>query len=164
MTTANQLYAMTPEYIKDVTAFDRDVWCYIPETKVTEGDLYDIDAPLIEVRVLVQEALDYERCWELSSVWFEGKPVMLMQSAGCGGVDHTSRFITDTDAFKAMCNYIISLVDRYSATKGDVIDPDVDNPDLTAFYGWSISPEAEDIELNAEQEEFDQVMKSSTGD
>jgi hypothetical protein len=79
---------------------------------------------------------DPRRFWAIASVWFEGKPVMLIQNAGREGDDYHKRFITDQKQFESMCNYLTTLNPQtYVPGSSDIYSADDDQGDLGSFYG-----------------------------
>lgn len=78
---------------------------------------------------------DYQRDMTLASVWFENKPVMIIQHAGRGGKDHEARFITNEDLFNRMISFIRSF--NQQEIFGLVgINEELET--LTNFYGYNI--------------------------
>lgn len=110
---------------------------------------YDIDVWNIEginrstrVTVKVYKDFDFDgrRFWRLVSVWFDNKPVMILQNAGREGDDSVDRIITDSDTFGFMMSHILSLFrfNKDTAHTGDLHDPEEDYPTLTNFYNNSL--------------------------
>jgi hypothetical protein len=77
---------------------------------------------------------DYRRYWELTTVWFDGQPVMIVQNAGREGDDYHERFITDPHAYADMVGYLRTLLPADLNDPSDVVDPNVERDDLLAFY------------------------------
>lgn len=98
------------------------------------GSAYQISTAntRVQIRALEYHEFDYRRYWELATVWFDGKPVMITQNAGREGDDHSKSFITDAVVYGEMLGYLISLA---GVDNDDLIDPNVPRGDLTAFYG-----------------------------
>lgn len=129
MTTANDLYSLTPKRVS------RDLYRVLRHTPEIDNtgipdDLYD-DNPRVENRILEHEDFDYRRYWHLSTVWFDNKPVMIVQNAGREGSDHSARFITHPENYIDMVSYLLSITNR---DEYDSVDPDQDIPELTRFY------------------------------
>ena len=82
-------------------------------------------------------AFDFRRFWRLASVWFDEKPVMIIQNAGREGDDHSARFVTDAETYRAMVSYLASLA-NVQFEKINVVPLDVDINGLTEFYGNSL--------------------------
>ena len=94
---------------------------------------------LVVIRFYKMFNFDARRFWSLASVWYEGLPVMIIQNAGREGDDHHERFITDRDLYYRMLGYIWSIsLNKHEELKGDLVDPNVDVPGLTSFYGNSL--------------------------
>jgi len=130
--TPNQLYQRAPvktdHYIKQLKGTYYD---HIPEIN---GDLPFIDmARKIEVRYYKDFTFDVRRYWLLASIWFEGKPVMIIQNAGREGDDHAASFITDMEQYQAMIGHLATL-QKHDDIKDRTTDPDTDVPNLTSFY------------------------------
>lgn len=90
----------------------------------------------MEMRVYKNHNFDGRRRWVLASIWFEGKPVMIIQNAGREGDDHTARFITDHNSYAKMVAYLLSFKEEDSSC--DVYRENEDIPNLTEFYGYSL--------------------------
>lgn len=124
---------------------------YQLEPKTVTNELYPLEKHLggvevcglpdqarVELRYYANVCFDGRRTWELFSVWFDGKPVMLCQNAGREGDDHAVHFITDSAAYKAMVIYIRSLVEPEEPCQ-NVFDEDCCFAAFTEFYGHSLS-------------------------
>ena len=153
---ASELYAREPEkefhpFSPDSTEewarhpsvlLDHFIGCYYnhlaPDINVYELDGINRSTAVV-IKVYKDFNFDGRRFWRLASVWFNGKPVMIMQNAGREGDDWAERFITDHLTFIEMLNHIRGLF-RYE-TKNDEIMEDVIDVDedmgtkLTDFYG-----------------------------
>lgn len=131
--TPNQLYQRTPtktdHFIKQLKGFYYD---HVPEIK---GEL-PIDDPSkkVEVRYYKDFNFDTRRYWLLASVWFEDKPVMIIQNAGREGDDHAASFITDDAQYRAMIGHL-ATIQKHDDIKDRSVNPDTDIPKLTSFYG-----------------------------
>lgn len=134
--TANEIYALTPEstthalwdlsgcyYNHVAEAGDSSEWNSKETTRIT-------------VKTIKYFNFDGRRIWRLSTVWFDEKPVMIIQNAGREGDDHRERFITDKSLFCEMVTHIRSLA---GVEVLEVLDPEKDSPDLTKFYGYELS-------------------------
>lgn len=82
---------------------------------------------------------DYRRYWQLASVWFLDKPVMIIRNAGREGDDRQDRFITDVPLFWQMVAYLQVLKVHRGEPPKDTVNPDKDIPNLTEFYGNSLN-------------------------
>lgn len=137
--TPNDLYAMTPESIE--RGIDTLAGCYynhLDGSGLDQCALTQItaDTSRVQVRSLKCFCFDGRRIWSLATVWFDEKPIMVIQNAGREGDDHSRRFITDFPGFCSMCAYLQSLVPvRDQAGGRDVVAPDQDMGDeLIEFY------------------------------
>jgi hypothetical protein len=140
MTTANELYARsTSDKTTKYLPLHTLVGCYynfIPEVGLESYELNEMASPLVEVRNIFDFDFDYRRIWRLSTVWFEGSPVMIVQNAGREGDDHSVRFITDEVQYRKMIEHIIALKPVVIEEVEDIISADEDMGDkLTRFYG-----------------------------
>lgn len=97
----------------------------------------------VSLIVLADRIYDARRGWRLSAVFFEGKPVMLLQAAGREMDDWTKRFIGYPIRYRAMLAYLRTVcVGDDARIAHDVIDPDATRNDLDSFYsdelngGW----------------------------
>lgn len=110
-------------------------------------DLYRLD-PLSErdKRVEIRYWKDhmyscYRRIWRLAGVYFDGKPVMIIQNAGREGDDFRARIVTDVDSYRKLIQYLGRLLYEVEGDTpvDDVHDPSVDLGDkLTSFYYQSL--------------------------
>jgi hypothetical protein len=119
--TPNELYAKTPIRTEKVGLeslgnylepyLPRDLWCICH------------DAPMdVEVRYHANEAIEWEYGWAVFSVWFEGKPFMVVEEIG----DDRHGYVTDREQFDSMIKQARSLIPPEEAC-----DPD---EDLTLSY------------------------------
>lgn len=132
--SCNDLYAMEPTEIRTGTeGFSGCYFDHAPE--IISFDLGDAPAERVAVKILKFVDFDGRRFWQLATVWFDDKPVMVIQNAGREGDDHARRFVTDWSQYRAMIGYLASLA-RYAdpAIEAEV-DPDEQRTDLLAFYG-----------------------------
>lgn len=149
--TPNMLYELEPERVITegiLSINDLLLWGHgfnhIPEIEV---DNYMFSSSFsetdkIEVRIYKDFNFDHRRFWRLASVWYEGKPVMIIRNAGREGDDHSSRFVTDSAQYYKMIYHILTLrVFDVEETYNDTVDPDTVVPKLLEFYenslfGW----------------------------
>lgn len=117
--------------------------CYynhIPEANLEWDMPYEEVFPDIQVRVIKDFDFDGRRFWRLATVWFENKPVMVIQNAGREGDDHEARFITDSETFSRMCRYIERLSNKEQVVERDVYKEDQEiGAKLTTFYGNTLN-------------------------
>lgn len=128
--TPKQLYALPPIHVGK--SVDGAIHAF-PE--LDQYETYEANSR-IEVRWLANECFDGERGWELSSVWIDNQPFMIITGAGRGNRDHQDRFITDEALYWKAVEYLRSLVPAEPLQ--DLTDLDADLPDLTRFYGRSL--------------------------
>lgn len=135
--TPAALYTMEPETVSyDLYDLNGCYYSHVPEVTFA----YDMDAEngeskRVERRILKHVDHDYRRYWELATVWFDGKPVMVTQNAGREGDDHHARFVTDPVTYGAMVGYLMTLI---SAQPTDVVLADESRDDLLSFYGGTL--------------------------
>jgi hypothetical protein len=112
---------------------------YTLSRHVPEYCEYDEDVnKKIEIRTLAYECPDGRRCWELATVWFEGKPFGVIQNAGREGREHNTAFWTDKEIYSQAMLYLQEL---YLQTKPPEITPlDFDAPELIEFYNRRYKP------------------------
>jgi hypothetical protein len=137
MATANELYAMVPESVtNEIWMLSTYYGSHIPEVR---EDLHEFPSNIktekLEIKVLKDFDFDGRRFWRLATVWYEEKPVMIIQNAGREGDDHIRRYITDLERFEALCYYLRTFIKQDNPAIKDVIPPDQDLPSLTSFYG-----------------------------
>jgi hypothetical protein len=138
MATPNELYAMKPQ--ETTNNLWRLVGCYynhIPEVSEAEY-LSHIESERIEIRMIKEWHYDIRRIWRLATVWFDGKPIMVIQNAGREGDDHAARFITDKEGFLAMCSHVRELLANQSNEELAALDPEAEVEGLTEFGGRSL--------------------------
>ena len=130
-----ELYEMEPQEISHRPC--ELAGCYYNHIKESGIDGYelgwDVETDRLEIRIIKHHNFDHRRFWRLATVWFDGKPVMVIQNAGRDGDDFRRRIITDADSFRAMCSHIASL--KPVTDIEDVVDPQSDVDGLTDFYG-----------------------------
>lgn len=97
------------------------------------------ESPRIGIRIIKYFQFDYRpRYWRLATVWFDLKPIMIIQNAGREGDDHEERFITDEDGFRKMAVHIRTLLksDEIIEPIEDVVLADAPlGRKLIEFYG-----------------------------
>jgi len=138
VTTPNELYAMTPESTNNgVHILQGYSYDHVPELgENVNGQLYHIETDRIEIRFLKDWSLDGRRIWRLATVWFDNKPVMIIQNAGREGDDHAARFVTDANGLKEMCVHVKELFAQNAPEELiETVNPDGDIDGLTEFYG-----------------------------
>lgn len=135
--TPNELYNRIPE--DSYYGCNYLIGCYnshVPELEAFEWDL-DQDKAQKDERIMIKVYkhfdFDHRRFWRLSSVWFDGAPVMVLQNAGREGDDCSQRFVTDEERYRRMVAYLFTLIKHDDSIA--TVDPDKDIKDLTSFYG-----------------------------
>ncbi len=98
----------------------------------------------ITIKILKDFSFDHRRYWRLATVWFNNKPIMIIQNAGREGDDHSKRFITDEKMYLEMVTFIKSLLDREIPEVEDLIDQNTNLIDIDTFYGYSLDSEFEE--------------------
>lgn len=123
---------MTPQ---SVTNEFSQIGDHLLESRFSRYTYADIDEKQdrIKVKYIKDICYDGRRVWILATVWFDEKPVMIVQNAGREGRDFEARFITDAPLYKQMLQFIESLIELEEPLE-DVIDPNEDRKDLTFFY------------------------------
>lgn len=134
---------MTPRELLDLDPQRTSHRLHAALSEVPEADTWDIEAEedeRVEVREYAYVDFDGRRIWQLASVWFDGKPVLIFQSAGREGVDHHERFIVDPDHYWELVKYSYTLPRSAEAPHRErAIDVDRDMGDkLTSFYGCTL--------------------------
>jgi len=135
--TPNQLYQRTPIHTETFLSILKANWHHYNHIPEIHGDLPPADPnKKIEVRYYKDFHFDMRRYWALASVWFEGKPVMVIQNAGREGDDHSKRFITDKGQYQLMIEYLATLQksDEF-ISEPDLVSPNEEVKNLTSFYG-----------------------------
>jgi hypothetical protein len=138
MTSCNELYSR--QSVSETFSLGTLKGCYydhIQECDITDdGILYSVEQTRVKIKYLKRHNFDFRRAWELATVWFDDKPIMVIQNAGREGDDHAKRFITDKDGFVSMCEFIKSIcATPVTPPADDVYDPSSDLSNLTSFYG-----------------------------
>jgi len=90
----------------------------------------------IEIRQLAYDCPDGRRTWELDTIWFDGKPVMVVNSSGRDGDEYSERFITDAEGFASMVRFLQEYVKQDGIT--GFVKADAIIPAMTEFYGRTI--------------------------
>lgn len=100
-----------------------------------DGDAVE-EAKRMETRYLVDRCPDGRRTWTLGSVWFDGKPVMVVNSSGRDGDEYHERWITDSEQYGQMVSWLHSLANHGEVT--GYVKADSIIPAMTEFYGSTI--------------------------
>jgi hypothetical protein len=136
--TPNDLYARAPAdvVVDDLDALKGFYYDHLPEVDAMAAHLAPIVAgPLkgrFELRFYRRHNYDGRRVWWLYALWFDGKPVMILQNAGREGDDHYRRIVTDASRL----GLAVSLLRAHLAMPEiEVVDPTKDVDGLCEFYG-----------------------------
>lgn len=89
------------------------------------------------VKQVVYKNFDGERYAAMHTLWFDGKPMAIVQDAGRGGRDYKQRWVTDVKTYGEALAYLLLL----SLELNDVIDPEelVYEEHVCSFYGSDFS-------------------------
>lgn len=90
----------------------------------------------LTVNCLVDDYVDGHRIAQMHTVWFDGKPLLIVQDAGRSGRDFSRRWLTHPVEYQKLLQYLLSKV-RVPDAVGDVADPEalVYEDDVLFFYG-----------------------------
>lgn len=94
------------------------------------------DTKRMETRTLVDHDYDGRRGWTLQTVWFDSKPVMVVNSSGRDGDEYHERWITDGAAFHALVSFLKSFLPE-GPSEG-FVEASAKIPAMTEFYGHTI--------------------------
>jgi len=138
---ANDLYAMDIEYSDEpVIEILADILDN-NEYYIYEGDLWSVREKLeyrIKHKIVHHHGVDYRRYWELGTLWFDDKPVGVIQRAGREGDDHKDEYFTDIECYLEMIKFIKKTLIDDGADDLYQTNPDADIPTLTSFYGRTL--------------------------
>src|SRR5271157_5734451 len=108
--TPAELYALKP------TGVDYGSWHTINVHLSDDvANYYDLatneieETQRMETRTLVDHDYDGRRGWTLQTVWFDNKPVMVVNSSGRDGDEYHERWITDPEQFAALVTFLKSF-------------------------------------------------------
>lgn len=139
---AKDLYNMDVESsTKSLSPLTGSYYNFVPEINTDDTWLGGLENDKVVIKTVKCFYYDHRRLWLLQTVWYDNKPVMIIQNAGREGDDHTERFITDISTYKNMIEYINSLIvhnDNYTTSMNDYIDDHENIESLTNFYGQSL--------------------------
>lgn len=131
-----EIYEMVPERVDtDLTWISGCYYNHIPEIEWYSVKSQDQDR--VKFKTIKFHDYDGRRFWLLGTVWFDDKPVMIVQNAGREGDDHAERFITDFNTYREMVGYIASLIE-IEVDEAQPVDIDTPNRKLTTFYNGSL--------------------------
>jgi len=134
--TPTELYALKP------TRTDYGSWHAVSVHLRDEiGNGFDLDLDAVEktqrmeTRTLVDHDYDGRRGWTLQTVWFDNKPVMVVNSAGRDGDEYHERWITDPELFGELVTFLKSFM---SEDTTGFVKADAKIPAMTEFYNHTI--------------------------
>jgi hypothetical protein len=90
-----------------------------------------------ETRTLVDHCSDGRRTWTLQTVWFDGKPVMVVNSSGRDGDEYHERWITDALHFGKLVTFLKSFMPEPEAS-AEFVEASAKIPAMTEFYNGTI--------------------------
>jgi len=117
------------------------LWHFVSVHLQEELGIYDLDldsaeeGKRIEIRTIADICHDGRRTWTLQTVWFDGVPVMVVNSSGRDGDEYHQRWITNLTQFGELLNYLRNFTKRQ--IEGFVAE-DTIIPNMTEFYGGTI--------------------------
>lgn len=126
----NYSYSHIPEINEDTPYLDLSVFM--------DGYKDEVKNKKVLSKVIKHHNFDHRYYWRLASVWYDGKPVMVVQNSGRHGESHKRRFITDMELYMEMVEYIQSIMKKeiLKSTLDSVVDEDtVSIEALTSFSG-----------------------------
>lgn len=120
--TPRQIYDLTPiEVSKDLGELDVDLIGVYREGDKSAGQrhLYGVAAPRVKYKIYYFEVLGLSGIFELSSLWFDSKPVVIFDIA----LDTKKRIVTDKQRYVKLVTYLRGLLgyDEF-ANEGVAID------------------------------------------
>lgn len=133
MITAKEVYAIPYESeTNELWSLKGYYYDFLPEI---DDSLYSVNPEentRLKIKVLKDFDFDGRRFWRLQTLWFDDKPVMIMQNAGREGDDHRERFITNKELYLEVLNYIRTLIGDNGID--DLVDENEER-DYLNFYG-----------------------------
>jgi hypothetical protein len=131
-----ELYALKP------TRVDFGSWHTVNVHFQNDVNYYEIDLDAVEktqrmeTRTIIDYDYDGRRGWTLQTIWFDKKPVMVVNSSGRDGDEYHDRWITDAGLFGELIAFLRSFIPEAEvagyAKASDKI------PAMTEFYGHTI--------------------------
>lgn len=133
MITAKEVYALPYE------SETNELWslkgCYYDFLPEIDDSLYSVNPEentRLKIKVLKDFDFDGRRFWRLQTLWFDDKPVMIMQNAGREGDDHRERFVTNKQLYLEVVEYVRKLIGQEERVT-DYIDEN-EKYDYLNFY------------------------------
>jgi hypothetical protein len=142
--TPNELYARTPVAVvaDNLDALKGCYYDHLPEIDVLAFELAPIiEGPMkgrFELRYYRRFCSDGRRIWHLYSLWFDGRPVMILQNAGREGDDHHRRIVTDVPRLASAISSIRTFLGADKVLPEEIADPSHSVLGLDTFYGGSL--------------------------
>jgi hypothetical protein len=134
--SAVELYNLEPTRPVDYASY-HTVRVHLPEIDSYEIDFDGVEAGRkMETRTIVDKDFDGRRGWTLQTVWFEGSPVMVVNSSGRDGDEYHERWITDVAQFGKLLTWLQRFIPRTEIT--GYVNLEAVIPAMTEFYGHSI--------------------------
>lgn len=139
--TPQELLTREPEETSHLLKYLADYsYNHIPEAELTIDEIHvldveDIESQRVQVKLYKEFNFDFRRFWRLSSVWLDGKAVMICCNAGREGADHVNRFILDGALFRELVIHIRQVAATKLDVTVEVTALDKDIPEMTSFYG-----------------------------
>lgn len=134
MTLPNDLYKLPAEKHGPLSYLVSTEHTFIPEIGGWSPDIEKATSERVRIDILKEVNIDARRIWRLSTVWFDGEPVMILQNAGREGDDHYSRLVTDAGRYQKMISHLRQLLPWMPPPAMDE-DGKVDEiTELTSFY------------------------------
>jgi hypothetical protein len=130
MLTPKDLYEMKSTATLDALALRGFSYDHVPEAG---PDVELRDKPRVRVEVVGYVHFDHRRYWRLATVWFDDKPVMVVQNAGREGDGYSKRFVTDVSLLMELAKYL-----KAEEAAPDTVPLSYDGADLVNFYGVSL--------------------------
>jgi hypothetical protein len=131
-----ELYALKPVRV------DYGSWHTVNVHLSNDVDYFDIDLDAVEAtqrmetRSIVDHDSDGRRGWTLQTVWFDKKPVMVVNSSGRDGDEYHDRWITDGDIFGELVAFLRTFTPQ--TEKAGFVKASDKIPAMTEFYDASI--------------------------
>lgn len=136
--TPRKLLERKPVQVSHEISYLSNGWYdFVPEAYAL-SDIEVDESDCIEIRVFGEFYFDDRRSWTLAAVYFDGKPVMITQSAGREGKDHTHKFVLDQSVYMDLVHHLNSLPHETSSFNCEgcsVVSMDEElGSHLTKFY------------------------------
>ncbi|GAA4450437.1 hypothetical protein GCM10023189_11080 [Nibrella saemangeumensis] len=87
------------------------------------------------IRYYKDHFFDNHYRWRLASVWFDAKPVMIIQNAGLEGEEFKRRIITNAQLYLNLVQHLNGKLTDVFINTGELIEPTEEIWGLDDFYG-----------------------------